>query len=121
VVSFARLLRVWPPIEENEPPTNRSLPESATAFTVLLAPGFHELSAAPVLDAATRPMKRCDWPPMLTKLPPAYTKLASEASASTDPVALATQVASGVPEFVVESFTRRVWVVAFTWVKLPPA
>src|SRR3954465_4856235 len=114
VDSFAIRLRVCPPIEENEPPAKRLLPESARTFTTLSAFGAQVPSTAPAPAAATLPMKKGGGPRRLMKLPPAYTKLASEASASTDALALAAQVASGVPEFVVDSFTSRVCVAAFT-------
>src|SRR3954453_22651024 len=114
VDSFAIRLRVWPPIEEKDPPAKRLPPERARAFTTLSAFGAQVPSTVPAPVAAPLPMKNRDWPPRLMKLPPAYTKLASDASASTDALALAAQVASGAPEFVVDSFTSRVCVAAFT-------
>src|SRR3954453_18969852 len=99
--SFARWLRVWPPIDEKSPPTKRLEPESASARTGALALGFQSGSgAAPVPAALSFAMNgRFPTAPLIVmKVPPAYTLVPSVAIASTLALALGVHPGSAAPD-----------------------
>ena len=69
--SLAIRLRLWPPIlgAVKKPPAKTSPPNTASARTVLFAPGFQVASAAPVPVLDSLAIRLRLWPP-IWRMPP---------------------------------------------------